>query len=175
MCKILFALALDVTRNCPGACDASCYRCLRSFKNKVEHRLLDRHVGAELLEHLRTGAVPSFSSERLSAATELLVASLSQQAEGESYEANVAVSEAGTVPIVATRANGTKVAVLLAAPLFGDVAVDEGVHDRLRGMTGWSVAVVNELLVRHPLPAACERVRETVIGRHCRLAKHSIR
>jgi ATP-dependent helicase YprA (DUF1998 family) len=161
----LFAVALKLVRNCPDDCDASCYRCLRSFKNKIEHRLLDRHVGAELLEHLQTGAIPVFNGQRVSAATNLLLASLRQQADGESYESEVVVPGVGTVPVVATRANGTKVAVLLAAPLSGDIAMDEDVHERLNGLPNWSTVVVNELLVRHHLPAACEQIREAVIGR----------
>lgn len=162
----LFSIALDAMRHCPGGCDASCYRCLRSFKNKVEHRLLDRHVGAELLEYLLTGVTPQFDSERISTATDLLFASLSQLAEGESYEANVEIPSAGKVPIVATRTNGTKVAVLLAAPLSADVALDESVHERLRCMPGWTVVVVNELLVRHHLPAACREVQKNVSPLH---------
>ncbi len=46
----LFQRALKLMRTCPENCDASCYRCLRSFKNKFEHGLLDRHVGAYLVE-----------------------------------------------------------------------------------------------------------------------------
>ena len=53
----LFQRALRLVKICPENCDASCYRCLRSFKNKFEHGLLDRHVGAELLEYLLTSAL----------------------------------------------------------------------------------------------------------------------
>src|ERR1035438_2571587 len=34
----LFQRALQLVKTCPENCDASCYRCLRSFKNKFEHR-----------------------------------------------------------------------------------------------------------------------------------------
>jgi ATP-dependent helicase YprA (DUF1998 family) len=46
----LFQRALTLMKTCPENCESSCYRCLRSFKNKFEHRQLDRHVGAELVE-----------------------------------------------------------------------------------------------------------------------------
>ncbi|WP_200952982.1 DUF1998 domain-containing protein [Rhizobacter sp. Root29] len=163
--QTLFSLALDVMRNCADGCDSSCYRCLRSFKNKIEHRLLDRHVGAELLEHLQTGRVPQFDGKRIAAATGLLLASLQQQADGETYARDVDVPSIGLVPIVATRVDGTTVAVLLSAPLSGDVALNESVQERLLATAKWSVVVVNELLVRHHLPAACERVREVVASR----------
>ena len=162
----LLSMALDLMRNCPDGCDSSCYRCLRSFKNKVEHRLLDRHVGAELLEHLRTGKVPEFDENRIESSTERLLFALRQQSEGERYDAQVEVPGAGSVPIVATRADGKKVAVLLSAPLSGETAMDEDLHDALCAMPGWTVAVVNELVVRHHLPAAYERVREAVLGKH---------
>lgn len=57
----LFERGLRLMKTCP--CDASCYRCLRSFKNKFEHSLLDRHVGAELLEYLLTGELPDFDAK----------------------------------------------------------------------------------------------------------------
>ena len=160
----LLSLALDAVRNCPGGCDSSCYRCLRSFKNKIEHRLLDRHVGAELLGHLQTGDIPGFDAARIGAATGLLMSALAQQADGETYEGNVVVPNVGTVPLVATRANGSKVAVLLAAPLSGEIPLDEGMFEKLSGASGWTVVVVNELLVRHHLPAACQRVRDEVVA-----------
>ena len=37
---------------CPAQCDRSRYRCLRSYKNKFEHDLLDRHLAASLLRFL---------------------------------------------------------------------------------------------------------------------------
>ncbi|MGC1177461.1 MAG: hypothetical protein WA884_00075 [Methyloceanibacter sp.] len=65
--------ALQLQKTCPENCDASCYRCLRSFKNKFEHILLDRHVGAELLEYLLNGQLPQFDAERLKKSTRLAV------------------------------------------------------------------------------------------------------
>lgn len=158
----LLALALEVVRTCPAGCDSSCYRCLRSFKNKVEHRLLDRHVGAELLEHLKSGEVPAFSSSRSATAARRLLASLEQQAEGERYESDVAVPGVGTVPLVGVRTNGSRVAVLLSAPLSGETPMDERMFELLSELAGWSVVVVNELVVRHNLPAACRLVQAAV-------------
>lgn len=39
--------ALDLLEGCD--CDASCYQCLRSYKNRYEHALFDRRIGADLL------------------------------------------------------------------------------------------------------------------------------
>lgn len=51
----LFTEALDILESCPAECDASCYRCLRNFRNKIEHRLLDRKLGQQLLRHAMYG------------------------------------------------------------------------------------------------------------------------
>lgn len=40
-------------------CDASCYRCLQSFRNRMEHGLLDRKLGIQLLEHALGGGYPA--------------------------------------------------------------------------------------------------------------------
>ncbi len=39
--------ALDLLDHCE--CDDSCYQCLRSYKNRFEHELFDRRIGADLL------------------------------------------------------------------------------------------------------------------------------
>jgi hypothetical protein len=39
--------ALKLLDNC--TCDDSCYQCLRSYKNRFEHALFDRRIGADLL------------------------------------------------------------------------------------------------------------------------------
>ncbi len=40
------------TAQCPGGCAASCYLCLRNYRNTWNHPLLDRHQSADLLAHL---------------------------------------------------------------------------------------------------------------------------
>lgn len=55
----IYDLALKRLEECPADCDESCYRCLRSFRNKLDHRLLDRKVGAALLRHLLHGTPPT--------------------------------------------------------------------------------------------------------------------
>jgi hypothetical protein len=57
---------------------------LRSFKNKFENSLLDRHVSAELLEYRINGEQPGFSPERLRSSTVLLCHDLKRQSPGTS-------------------------------------------------------------------------------------------
>jgi ATP-dependent helicase YprA (DUF1998 family) len=68
----LFERALGILRDCPENCDRSCYRCLRSYKNKFDHEYLDRHVGAALLEYLLHNHGPIWNKARLDASREIL-------------------------------------------------------------------------------------------------------
>ena len=54
----IFKKALERLETCPADCDASCYRCLRSFRNRFEHGLLDRKIGAALLKYVLDGTKP---------------------------------------------------------------------------------------------------------------------
>lgn len=164
----LFRLALSILKGCPEGCNTSCYRCLRSFKNKVEHGFLDRHVGAELIEHLLTGEIPRFDDARIAAATKLLVQDLQRQAEaGEQFQENSEVhldDRVASVPILAANATGRKLAVLLASPLANDNPSDPALADSLRDSHKIECIVVNELLIRGNLPAATRAVQDLLRG-----------
>jgi ATP-dependent helicase YprA (DUF1998 family) len=70
--RALFERALEILRGCKEGCGTSCYRCLRTFRNKVDHASLDRFVGAALLEYILTGQLTPFEPRRIKAARELL-------------------------------------------------------------------------------------------------------
>lgn len=38
---------------CPGACESSCYRCMRTGRNVFWHRMLDRSVALEVIDRMR--------------------------------------------------------------------------------------------------------------------------
>jgi ATP-dependent helicase YprA (DUF1998 family) len=163
----LFQRALQLVKMCPENCDASCYRCLRSFKNKFEHSLLDRHVAAELLEYLLTGTVPEFDAQRLKNSTALLYNDLLRQSDGSvNYQAGVNISVTGIgeieVPILATTKSGQRFVVALSGPLTSDHAADPSVRELREKTSDPSVKVVNELLVRGNLPAATREVHQLV-------------
>ncbi|MBE7157889.1 MAG: DUF1998 domain-containing protein, partial [Rhodospirillales bacterium] len=75
----LFKEALLLMRGCKGHCDSSCYRCLRSFRNRIDHGALDRHVGAAFVEYLLTGEVQPFNTRRMALAIDMLCADLARQ------------------------------------------------------------------------------------------------
>ena len=75
----VFEEALHILEVCPEDCDRSCYRCLRSYKNKFEHDLLDRHIGASLMRFLIYGTSPNLDSGRTESSTTLLFEDLCRQ------------------------------------------------------------------------------------------------
>ena len=158
----LFQKAQSLLRSCPENCDSSCYRCLRSFRNRIEHSLLDRHVGAQLLEYLLTGELTEFDRNRLRSSTTLLYNDLCRQApSGLVFSMDTAVSSAAgtalTAPILAKCASGQQHVIALSAPLTPGYPADEVVAAALTDQT-ISVVVENELIVRANLPAATGRV-----------------
>ena len=156
---VVFEDALRILETCPENCDRSCYRCLRSYKNKFEHDLLDRHVGASLLRFALLGTAPTLDERRLERSTDLLFQDLQRHGiEGLSLERNKALAIPGleglVAPILATKLDGTQFVVGLHGPLTPGEFSDDG----LRQLKEFSMAVpvipVDELVVRRNLPSA---------------------
>ncbi|MBI2870505.1 MAG: DEAD/DEAH box helicase [Candidatus Omnitrophica bacterium] len=155
----VFREALRILENCPDRCDRSCYRCLRSYKNKFEHGLLDRHLGASLLRFLLDGTAPMLDAARLERSTNLLYQDIERQGlEGLSLERNKSVLVPGlssaVAPILATNRTGRCFVIGLHGPLTPDTPSD----DALRELKEFSVAIpvilVDELVVCRNLPSA---------------------
>jgi ATP-dependent helicase YprA (DUF1998 family) len=159
--------ALKLMKTCPENCDASCYRCLRSFKNKFEHRLLDRHVGAELAEYLLTNNLPNFDEQRLKNSTARLYNDLLRQdLKGITFELDVTLSlpDIGQVqiPILAVSDTGERFAISLCGPLTSDYPAEPSLAALDGHLEDPKLVVVNELLVRGNLPAATREVKQRI-------------
>ena len=162
----LLQAALDLLVNCEAHCDASCYRCLRSFKNKLEHSLLDRHVGAQLLRYLIDGQLPEFNPDRLASSTVLLCNDLRRQSvDGTRFELDVQLqTKAGSVtaPILATTATGSRFVIGLSAPLTPYHPADPSIADLESTDELRVIPPANELAVRGNLPAETRRIMATL-------------
>jgi Domain of unknown function (DUF1998) len=163
--KELLGRALQLVKECPENCDASCYRCLRSFKNKFEHGLLDRHVGAELLEYLITGTLPEFDAGRLKNSTNLLYRDLERQGNDRvRFESNVTikVQDLGdiTIPILATKENGERIVIALSGASTNDHPAAASIRALRDNAPDMQVLAINELVVRGNLPAATRTVEQ---------------
>ena len=160
----LFQRALYLLKNCPEHCDGSCYRCLRSFKNKIEHRLLDRHVGVELLEYLLSGQHSGFDSQRIQNSTELLLNDLQRRCDDSvCFTVGATVSDDSgknlDVPILA-ETGGNKFVIALSGPLTSGHPADDRVADLRENSTEYQVIIENELEVRGNLPAVSRKVMQ---------------
>ena len=136
---------LKILGECPEGCDVSCYRCLRSFRNRFDHAILDRHVGAALVRFVLTGQQQPFDVLRLATATELLYQDLSRQGL-DGVEVEIARQPgAFEHDCIVLRSTAGSQVVSLCEPLMVPPASDD-------------VIVLSELLVRHNLPAATQEV-----------------
>lgn len=163
----LFEDALPLLEHCPENCDRSCYRCLRSYKNKFEHDLLDRHIGASLLRFALDGAVPSLAPDRLERSTNILFEDLKRHGiEGLTIERDPSVSVPGlgeiVVPISITNSQGILFVVGLHGPLTPDEPSNEGLREIKEFSPAVPVLLVDELVVRRNLPRATATLLEKV-------------
>lgn len=158
----LLTRALQILSECPAACDRSCYRCLRSYKNKFEHELIDRHVGAALVRYLIDGTLPAWPEARSTLTLDILFEDLVRQGTaGVAYEKRRLLDVLGLgsvlAPILATRTSGEVAIIDLSRPL----AVGEPNEQALRELKEFGVPpvlVVDELLIRRNLPRATTSV-----------------
>ena len=140
-------------------CDRSCYRCLRSYKNKFEHDLLDRYIGASLLRFLIHGSYPELDSERLITSTNLLFEDLDRQNLADiTIERNRILSLPGLgniiAPIYAKRRDGSEFVIGLHGPLTPDDPPDDGLRDLKEFCPSIPVLLCDEIVVRRNLPRA---------------------
>lgn len=164
----IFEDALALLEGCPAQCDRSCYRCLRSFRNRFEHDHLDRFVGASLLRYLLLGEEPVLDEIRLEQSSERLFQDLSRQGlEGVEFRRNAMVEVAGVgqvlAPILATTASRSFI-VGIHGPLTPDYPADPVLRDAKEFGTSVPVELVDEIVVARNLPTATMQVIKRVSG-----------
>ncbi|MBV8548634.1 MAG: DEAD/DEAH box helicase [Alphaproteobacteria bacterium] len=166
----LFGLAEEILTGCEGHCQSSCYRCLRSFTNKFEHAMLDRHIGAALLAYLLRGELPTLGQSRVDASAGLLEKDLRRRADqGLVYETGMPVTLPGggtvTAPLLATRTRDNRqFAIALSGPLTPDLPLSPDMRVLESARTPVGLIIVDELLTRMNLPAATRQVLEQLGG-----------
>jgi len=159
----VFEDALQILEVCPDNCDRSCYRCLRSYKNKFEHDLLDRHLGASLLRFLVHGSYPALDSGRLAASVDLLFEDLRRHnLEGVTITRNHLMTLPGfgsvIAPIYVKQVSGSELIIGLHGPLTPDDPPDTTLREVKEFCASIPVLLVDEMVVRRNLPAATSRL-----------------
>ena len=147
----LFKAALSVLEGCPEQCDASCYRCLRSFRNKLDHALLDRFVGAQLVRHVLTGEITLLNASRAVKSLSILANDLERQLSGDfQIIRGFAQSKSKAPLIVRRKANGAETLIDIQSPVAPKLPVF--------GTTGPAVILVDDLGIRRHLGEEVEKV-----------------
>lgn len=162
----VFDDTIHLLENCPAMCDSSCYRCLRSFKNRFDHSLLDRHLAASLLRYLVYGEAPVLDKARLEHAADRLFEDLLRFGQrGIDWQRNGAVDVPGIgvveAPILA-RSDGRDHIVAIHGPLTPDYASDEAIREAKEYGSVVPVILIDEIVVSHNLPRASRQVVEAV-------------
>jgi len=159
----LLGNALSLLKECRGNCDSSCYRCLRNFRNKIDHSVLDRHLGAWLLEHALTGELPIFNASRLEKSTNRLFEDLiRQKITGIKFHRDVKFSlpTGGSVqaPIAVERGGSLASIIGLTVPLANTVFADAALRAGMVGVDAAKAILIDELVVQKSLAKATEQV-----------------
>ncbi len=154
--------SIGILEDCPADCDRSCYRCLRSFKNRFEHGLLDRHLGASLLRYLVLGQEPKLDPRRIEQAVDRLYRDLSRQGiDGVEFlrRERIDIPGVGTVeaPILAC-SEGHRLIVGVHGPLTPDRPNDDLLAAAAEFSTAVPVQLVDEIVISQNLPSASRSV-----------------
>jgi ATP-dependent helicase YprA (DUF1998 family) len=158
--------AIRLLEGCPAGCDRSCYRCLRSFRNRFEHALLDRHLGVSLLRYLVLGQEPRLDPGRIEQALERLYLDLSRQGiDGVDFlrDEKVDIPGIGVIqaPIL-VESNGGRLVVGVHGPLTPDHADDDGLAAAKEFGASVPVQLVDEIVISQNLPRASKSVLEMI-------------
>ena len=157
----IFEETLQRLESCPADCDQSCYRCLRSFRNRFEHQLLDRKVGASLLRYILDGTLPTLDQTRLDLAARRLLSDLAgRDIEGVEFFYNepTQIDGIGTVqaPILARRENREWI-FYVHSPLTRDLAPTKALADA-KEYGGVPVQPIDDMVISRNLPFASQQV-----------------
>jgi hypothetical protein len=161
--KKVFEDALKILEDCPENCDNSCYRCLRSYKNKFDHGFLDRKVGAFLLRYVLEGVVPTPDAGRLNYCRDLLFQDLLRNdVQGLVVERDKTLSPQGlqqvTVPIFLSHSNGEELVIDVCAALTPEISTDPDLNDLNDNSIEYSVKLVDETRVMRALPTVIQEI-----------------
>lgn len=160
----LFERARTILANCPEQCDASCYRCLQSFRNRMEHALLDRKLGIQFIEHVLHGGYPVYPPERAERSLDLLASDLERQFGAEFTFTRDAIrtdSKAGAlkIPILArSRSTGAETWITLSSPLAPGLPISSEFWS-LSTEGAAQLLCADDLVARRHLPEASLRLR----------------
>ena len=148
-------------------CDASCYKCLRSFGNRFDHVLLDRAYGSGLLRQVLTGVVPSLPVPRTFRALSVLAEDVSRQGTGRvSVEMPGRLRDAALgeveVPLLVRGPAGRCCGVAVTHPLAPDHYPEAALAEWAEFGAVVPVRGISELLIARSLPGTTQALLAAV-------------
>jgi hypothetical protein len=147
----LLERAQYVLDECPDQCERSCYRCLRSYENRVLHDRLDRKLAGDLLRAIVSGAPPTAGDIE---EQERALAPLANFLELAGFPTSQSANYAGVrVPLLVRTAWGEKAVGVRSA-----LADPDMVAHPLDRLPGPSRLIVSEYEVARNLPGVAERL-----------------
>ena len=160
--RSVFEDAITLLEGCPAHCDRSCYRCLRSFRNKFEHELLDRHLGASLLRYLVFGEEPVLHTARLDQAVDRLYGDLTRHGlDNVTFlrDSMVQLPGIGAVqaPILA-QSDGHKTIIGVHGPLTPDHPDDPLLRDAKEYGAAVPIFLADEIAIARNLPRVSQHI-----------------
>jgi hypothetical protein len=159
----VFERALRTLESCPANCDRSCYRCLRSFRNRFEHDHLDRHLGASLLRYVLLGEEPALDQRRLDIACERIFVDLSRSGiDGVrfSQRRDIDLPGIGTIeaPVLA-ETESARYIIGVHGPLTPDHVPDPLLREAKEFGGSIPVILLDEIVIARNLPEAARQVK----------------
>jgi hypothetical protein len=159
----VLACAVDLLESCD--CDSSCYKCLRSFRNKFEHDRLDRRLAGDLLRYLLHDAPLVLDAGRERRARLILAEDLARQVEQLEVNHDVDFEVAGmgkvTLPLFIRHAPDHEAAVCISHPLTPHTAGTDAL-EQLKEFAALPVITQSELAIRRNLPRATQHVLDSL-------------
>ncbi len=147
---------MDATERLLGRCDCatSCYRCIRHYGNNYIHKSLDRHLALALLQHVRTGALPTIdTADKLRCLT-----GLGEFLGLRGLEVETERSEDGVVVPMQFDAPTGRVWVDVHHPLVNPALAPSGVAEAAQ-MAFQEVVELDAFTLVHDLPEAVRRLQ----------------
>lgn len=164
--KALFEEALRLMEGCPNSdCDSSCYRCLRTFRNRMDHSALDRHAGAALLRAILGRSTVGFDRGRLQVAADILAHDLRRQVD-EGWQVTVcsgAFMDDDDIHegIDVTDGSGARHLLIVRSPI-----VNLEYDSTVAAAGPWASATsISELTIRKSLAKATQAALRAITGR----------
>ena len=138
----LFDKALERLESC--TCSHSCYQCLRSYKNKWDHKYFHRGLAAAFIRHIVYGDIPTISAE----ADRRLLHELALHLDKSGHKVEE-IQGGLRMPDIDQRV------VVLGHPLMPDEPGSAG--GRALATSEGPVVVIDQLMIEQALPAAVRK------------------